>query len=310
MLTRLPDHGRYGYSPIHKRPDYSWPEGKRLAFHFATNIEIFAFGQGLGHAPAAVTPPPDHRGHAWRDYGLRVGSWNVFDMLDELQLPANHLVNSLMYNYAPDIMDRIRARGDEIIGHGRSNAERQGIMWEEDEAALIREVNDTFRRHEGKAPRAWMSPWMSHSTTTPDLLREAGYDILLDWPADDQPFWLNTRSGRMLSVPYPIEINDVPQMLNRQLTAVEFGQMIRDQFDMMIEMSIKRPLVMGVSTHMMVVGQPYRLKPLRDALQYIRNHPKADQVWFTRPSDIADHILALPEGTVPFIGAEDGWRQR
>ena len=173
MLTRLPDHGRYGYSPIHKRPDYSWPDGKRLAFHFATNIEIFAFGQGLGHAPAAVTPPPDHRGHAWRDYGLRVGCWNVFDMLDELQLPANHLVNSLMYNYAPDIMDRIRARGDEIIGHGRSNAERQGIMWEEDEAALIREVNDTFRRHEGKAPRAWMSPWMSHSTTTPDLLREA-----------------------------------------------------------------------------------------------------------------------------------------
>lgn len=215
-----------------------------------------------------------------------------------------------MYNYAPDIMDRIRARGDEIIGHGRSNAERQGLMWEEDEAALIREVNDTFRCHEGKARRAWMSPWMSHSTTTPDLLREAGYDILLDWPADDQPFWLNTRAGRMLSVPYPVEINDVPQMLNRQLTAVEFGQMIRDQFDTMLELSEKRPLVMGVSTHMMVVGQPYRLKPLRDALLYIRNHSKADQVWFTRPSDIADHVMALLEGTGPFIDSAAGWRQR
>ncbi len=114
----------------------------------------------------------------------------------------------------------------------------------------------------------------------------------------------------MLSVPYPIEINDVPQMLNRQLTAIEFGQMIRDQFDMMLELSEKRPLVMGVSTHMMVVGQPYRLKPLRDALLYIRNHPKADKVWFTRPSDIADHVLGLPEGTVPFVGAEQGWRPR
>lgn len=310
MLTRLPDHGRYGYSPINKRAAYDWPDGKRLAFHFATNIEIFAFGTGLGHAPAAVTPPPDHRGHAWRDYGLRVGAWNVFDMLDELALPANHLVNSLMYNYAPEIMDRIRLRGDEIIGHGRTNAERQGVLWQEEEADLIRQVTDTFVRHEGKAPRAWMSPWMSHSATTPDLLNEAGYDILMDWPADDQPFWMETRSGRMLSVPYPIEINDVPQMLNRQLTAVEFGQMIRDQFDMMIELSDKRPLVMGVSTHMMVVGQPYRLKPLREALQYIRNHPKADKVWFTRPSDIADHIKALPEGVVPFIPASQGWKGR
>jgi allantoinase len=131
MLTRLADHGRYGWSPIHTRPDYDWPGGRRLAFDFATNIEIFAFGTGLGDAPAAVTPPPDHRGHAWRDYGLRVSLWNVFEMPDELELPANHLVKSLMYNHAPDILDRIRERGDEIIGHGRTNAVRQGTLWEE-----------------------------------------------------------------------------------------------------------------------------------------------------------------------------------
>ena len=32
----------------------------------------------------------------------------------------------------------------------------------------------------------------------------------MDWPADDQPFWMTTRAGPMLSVPYSIEINDSP----------------------------------------------------------------------------------------------------
>jgi len=296
---KLPDHGRYDYSPAIARKDYSWPGGKRIAFHFATNIEIFAYGAGLGHAPAAVTPPPDHRGHAWRDYGLRVGAWNVFDMLDELKLPANHLVNSALYGNCDAILARIRKRGDEIIGHGRTNAERQGILWEEDEARLIKEATDTIRRAEGRAPRGWMAPWMSHSTVTPDLLKEAGYTFLMDWPADDQPFWMRTRSGPILSVPYPIELNDVPQMLNRQHTPGDFRQMIIDQFEMMLELSAKRPLVMGVSTHMMVVGQPYRLRQLREALRYIIGHKHADKVWFTRPGEIARFIHKLPPGIVP-----------
>ena len=161
MLTRLPDHGRYGYSPIEGRPDYSWPGGKRLALHFATNLEVFAYAQGLGHTPTIANPPlpqPDQRGHAWRDYGLRVGVFHLLDVLDRLGLPASHLVNSLLYNYAPEILDRVRARGDEIVGHGRTNAERQGTLWEDDEAALIREATETIRRHEGRRPRGWMSP--------------------------------------------------------------------------------------------------------------------------------------------------------
>ncbi len=45
---QLPHHDRYGYVPITQRPDYSWPDGRRLAVYFALNIEHFAFGAGLG----------------------------------------------------------------------------------------------------------------------------------------------------------------------------------------------------------------------------------------------------------------------
>ena len=86
-MLKLPGHGRYAYSPIVKRPDYTWPGGKRLAFYCALNVEHFSFGEGLGHTPTAPGPQPDVRNFGWRDYGLRVGIWRIFDLMDELDLP-------------------------------------------------------------------------------------------------------------------------------------------------------------------------------------------------------------------------------
>ena len=296
---RLPYHNRYSYSAIKNRPTYNWPEGKKLALYIGINIEHFAFGTGLGHSVSAELPPPDPRTFAWRDYGNRVGVWRIFDLLDQLGLPAAHLVNSTIFDYAPEILSSIKARGDEIIGHGRTNAERQGQLWEEDEARLIAYVRDQIERHSGQRARGWMGPWMSQSHVTPDLLKEAGFEFLMDWPADDQPLWMKTRSGPIMSVPYPLEINDSPQLLVRRHTAVQFEEMIIEQFEEMLDQSEQQPLVCGIALHTMVVGQPYRLRSLRRALQHIVNHPNRDKVWFTRPGEIYNHCAALPAGTMP-----------
>ena len=297
---KLPHHGRCNYIPITKRPDYTWPGGKRLAVHFALNIEHFAFGKGDGTmVPTAETPPPDHRNFCWRDYGLRVGVWRIFDLFDDLCVPAHHLVNSALYDYCPEIFERIRERGDEVIGHGRTNSERQGLLWEDDEARLIAEVTEAITRHEGKQPRGWMGPWMSQSYVTPDLLKEAGYKYMMDWPLDDQPVWLRTRSGPILSVPYPLEINDAPQMIQRRHAPEEFTQMVVDQFEQLLKQSDEQPLVFGVSLHAQVVGQPYRLRQIERALRYIVEHKLRDKVWLTRPGEIAAYIESLPDGTVP-----------
>jgi peptidoglycan/xylan/chitin deacetylase (PgdA/CDA1 family) len=300
---RLPHHERYDYSALPTRPNYSWPDGKRLAVYLGINIEHFAFGTGLGHAVSTELPHPDPRTFSWRDYGNRVGVWRLFDLLDELSLPACHLVNTTIFEYAPEILAPIKARKDEIIGHGRTNAERQGQMWEEDEARLIAQVRDAIAEHGGRPPRGWMGPWMSQSRVTPDLLKEAGFEFLMDWPCDDQPIWLRTRAGKLMSVPYPLEINDSPMMLVRHHTAVDFEQMIIDQFDEMIEQAERQPLVCGISLHTMIVGQPYRLRALRRALKHIVDHPRRDKIWFTRPGEIFDHCAGLAPGVVP--GSKD-----
>ncbi len=298
-MMRLKTHDRYRYSPISDRAHYEWPGGKRLAFYVAVNVEHFHFGEGLGHTPSYATPQPDVRNFAWRDYGLRVGIWRLFDLFDELQIPACLLVNSAVYDYAPQILERARARGDETVAHGRTNSERQGDFHEAAERALIAEATATITRHEGYPPRGWLGPWISETRVTPDLLKEAGYSYVLDWPLDDQPVWLATRAGPLLAMPYPVEINDAPAMLTRHHTAADFAGLIVDQFDEMLRQSARQPLVCAISLHTPVVGQPFRLAQLRRALQHIRTHVDSAHVWFTRPGEIADHVVSLPRGVVP-----------
>ena len=296
----LPRHARYDYSPITQRKDYSWPGGKRLAFCITTNLECFAFGKGRGHDNAKHGEPQTQRNYSWRDYGNRVGIWRFFDMFDELKLPAAHNTNSLLYDYAPQIFDAIRRRQDEIVAHGRTNAENlHDFKWEEDEARVIKDVTDTFTRFEGAAPKGWMGAGTYENPTTPDLLKEAGYQYLMDWPCDDQPIWMRTRAGPLLCVPYPAEINDSPAVIHRQHSAREFCDMIVDQFDEMIEQCAEEPLVCNISIHPYVFGQPFRLHPLCAALKHCVEHKLKDRVWWCKPADISDYCHTLPPGIIP-----------
>jgi peptidoglycan/xylan/chitin deacetylase (PgdA/CDA1 family) len=293
----LHTHGRYEYRPIHRRPDYSWPDGKRLAVYVALNLEHFAFGEGMGAELAPGGPQPDVLNYAWRDYGNRVGVWRLIDLFDSSKLPVAVLANTALYDHCPEVMAAFRARGDETVAHGRTNSQRQGVMSEAEERALITEVTATMTTADGKAPAGWLGPWISESRHTPDLLKEAGYHYLLDWCCDDQPLRFNTRSGPILSIPYPQEINDIPAIAVRRASAAEFADMIVDNFEEMLEQSGRQPLVFGIALHAYITGQPFRLRHLRRALAHISKH--RDHIWLTRPGQIAEYVERLPAATLP-----------
>ena len=90
-------------------------------------------------------------------------------------------------------------------------------------------------------------------------------------------------------------------MISRQETHRAFEEMIIDQFDEMLRLSEKYPLVMGVTCHPFVIAQPFRLASLRRALDHILKH--RDQIWVTTPGEIANHCASLPKGTIP--GSEE-----
>jgi allantoinase len=283
----LNDHGRYAYRPITQRADYTWPGGKRLAVYIGLNLEHFAFGEGLGAELAPGGPQPDILNYAWRDYGNRVGAWRMRDMFDALDMPVSVIANSAMYGYAPELLSAFRDRGDEIVGHGRTNSERQSVLDRGQEAELIAEATRILTQAERVAPKGWLSPWIAESLQTPDLLAEAGYGYTLNWCMDDQPVWMQTSAGRLLAIPYPQEVNDIPSIVARKDGAADFANMIIDNFDEMLDQSAEQPLVMGIALHPYLVGQPYRLRHLRRALDHIASH--RDDIWLTRSGAIFDY---------------------
>ncbi|NJL87696.1 MAG: polysaccharide deacetylase family protein [Leptolyngbyaceae cyanobacterium SM1_1_3] len=297
----LPSHKRYSYSPIVQRADYGWPEDRRLAVYIALNLEHFAFGEGLGAELAPGGPQPDVLNYAWRDYGNRVGVWRLLDLFAELGLPVAVLVNAAIYDYCPEVVAAFRDRGDEIVAHGRTNSERQSALSETEEKQLIADTTKTLTHHEGKPPQGWLGPWIAQSHQTLDLLQSAGYTYCLDWCCDDQPLWFKARQERLLAIPYPQEINDIPAIAVRRTSAAEFAEMIVDNFDEMLEQSQQQPLVYGIALHPYIVGQPFRLRHLRRALKHVAQQAErlSDRVWLTHPGAIADYVTSLPAGIVP-----------
>jgi peptidoglycan/xylan/chitin deacetylase (PgdA/CDA1 family) len=288
---RLPDAGRFPYRPITRRAAGRWPNGAGLAVYLGFNLEHFAFGEGLGARLGPPSPEPDVLNYAWREYGNRVGAWRCLELFDQLGLPAAALINTALYDHCPELVAACVARGDELVGHGHSNAERQGEWDEATERALLQRCRDRMRAESGQAPAGWLSPWISESRVTPDLLAETGYRYTLNWCHDDQPTPLRTRSGApLLSVPYPQELNDIPMIVTRQLDMQAFAQMIVDQLDEMLEQSRQVPLVMGIALHPYIVGQPYRLRHLRRVLQRIAVERDRGAIWMTTPGAIADHM--------------------
>ena len=115
-MIRFPEFKRFPFSPIRHRPKFQWPGGKTLACYIALNLEHFIFGKG-GVDFDRTSPVPNLRSYLWREYGNRVGVWRILDLFDELNFPMGVIVNTAVYDHAPQIMEAHRARGDEIIGH-------------------------------------------------------------------------------------------------------------------------------------------------------------------------------------------------
>jgi peptidoglycan/xylan/chitin deacetylase (PgdA/CDA1 family) len=286
---------RFSYQSIRQRTQYRWPGDRQLAVYVALNVESYSLGEGLIEELLPAGPQPDVLNYSWCEYGNRVGVWRILDLLEELHLPVTLLVNSALYATAPDIIGAFRRRGDEIACHGRTNGERQGGLTREAEAALIAEATEKLTQQEGRHPGGWLSPWISETHATPDLLKAAGYRYMLDWCCDDQPIWCNTEAGPLLAVPYPQEINDSSTIIGRYVTAPDFAGMIVDQFDEMLEQSRTQPLVMGIALHSHISGQPFRLRHLRRALRHIADRSHGH--WLTSAGAIAQHI----EHVVPAI---------
>ncbi|GAB7069460.1 polysaccharide deacetylase family protein [Mycobacterium hodleri] len=282
----------YPYTPLTARPRGTWPNGARLAVVVCVGVESYRFGDGHTEDVLADVPAPDLVNTAWRDYGNRVGAFRLFDLLGRLGIPPTVLLNTDVYDEAPDVVEAARKVFAEIVGHGRSNSDSLSGMAPEAERTYLTDVADRIRAEEGQAPGGWSSPWLSHTPATLNLLVDSGYDYLLDLRLDDQPVWLRTESGPLLSIPYAAELNDSSTMVGRSVSARDFADMVDDEFAELHAAAAHTPLVMSVVLHSFISGVPFRLRAVGRALERIA---AAEGVWLTTPRQIHRAVVECPE---------------
>lgn len=275
---------RYGYSALPGRPGGRWPGGRRLAVYVALGVEHYRFGEGESEDLLPGVPAPDLVNAAWRDYGNRVGAFRVLDRLARFGIPPTVLLNTLVYDTAPEVTAAARRAGAEVVAHGVSNSDSLARMGADEETAYLAAVARSIEHHEGSPPQGWSSPWLAQTGRTPDLLAAAGYRYLLDLRMDDQPVWLATEGEPLLAIPYALELNDSSTVVGRQASAAEFGDMVVDEFEELLEAAQEQPLVMSVVVHSYISGVPFRLRQLSRALAHIAT--RADDVWLTQPRHI------------------------
>lgn len=271
------------YQPIGDRPALPLPDEARVAVWIVMNVEHFTFGQ-LGTAiQPHLTSSPEIANYGWRDYGNRVGIWRLFDLFAELEIPVTAAVNGEICTFYPQIMTGIQHCGWEVMAHGINNSTGHSGMAPQAEADLIAKTLDLLQTTTGQRPQGWLTPGFSITEQTFDLLHQAGIYYTADWVNDDQPFWYPVTHGRLLAIPYTIEANDITLCLSARLTGEEFGRALIDQFDQLWLDGETQPRTMAIGLHPFIVGQPLRMRYLKEALMHIKIRPA---VWMTTGAEI------------------------
>jgi allantoinase len=280
------EHGRFDYSPIIDRKPLRWPDGARVAVWVIPNIEFFYFDRpGVTSSGGGVHSNPDVMNFSWRDYGTRVGIWRMMDVMERHGVKGTVALNSDVCQKFPRIIEEGNKLGWEWMGHGTTNSVLLNAQPEADERAIIRETVETIAKRTGKAPKGWLGPGLSETPNTLDILAEQGIEYVGDWVNDEQPYPMKVKSGAMLSMPYSIELNDIPNFLAHNRTGEEFARQICDQFDGLYEDGAKTGRVMAICLHPFLIGHPHRSKYFAQALAHITSRR---EVWVTTGGAIAD----------------------
>ena len=293
------DHEHYDWSPMNTRGILRWPDDARLALSVVVALEHMEWLPPEGSFQAdnlaggsAARPFPDYARVSHRDYGHRVGIYRVLDVLERHGVRPTVALDAMTAANYPYLVRHCLDRGCEIIGHGISVSRMiTGNMAEQEERDYIRESLDALTQATGEAPAGWMGPEYGESERTPRLLAEAGIRYLCDWANDEQPYPLKTPEGELYALPVMLELDDVVAMAHRKVTIDRYSAMLREGFDGLYADGADNGRALVLSLHPWLIGQPFRIGILDDALAHMT---RRQGVWAASGTEVVEWYRTHP----------------
>jgi allantoinase len=270
MTSPMLPRERVDYSAIVDRAPLKLPGGARVVFWTIVNLEVWDISKPM--ARQVLAPPtgqvylPDVPNWSWHEYGMRVGVWRFFDLFKRRKIAPTLAINARVCEDYARVAEEAKKDGWEFMGH---SYEQGPIHKEPDQAAMIARSLDTLERFTGKRPVGWLGPGLTETLETPDLLAAAGVKYIGDWVYDDEPTVIRTANGPLVTLPYTMELNDIPMMAVQHHESDYLLKRTIDQFDRLYAEGKDRAKIISLAIHPYLSGQPHRIKYLETIYDYV-----------------------------------------
>jgi allantoinase len=265
---------RCDYSAIVDRPPLKLPGGARIVVWTIVNLEVWDISKPMARQvlPAPTGQPllPDVPNWAWHEYGMRVGVWRFFDLYRRLGIEPSLSINARVCEDYPRVAQEAKDLGWEFMGH---SYEQGPIHKEPDQRAMIHRSLNVLEKFTGKRPVGWLGPGLTQTYETPELLAEAGIKYIGDWVYDDEPTVIRTAKGPLVTLPYTVELNDIPMMIVQHHDSDHLLKRSTETFDRLYEEGGQRAKFMAIAIHPYISGQPFRIKYLEQIYDYVNRLP-------------------------------------
>lgn len=285
---------RAPYSAIVDRPPLKLPDGARVVVWSIVNLEVWDIARPMARQvlppPTGQTLLPDVPNWGWHEYGMRVGVWRFFRMFERLGIRPSLAVNARVCDDYERVAAAARDGGWEFMGHVW---DQMPIHKVEDQRAMIHRSLDRIESFTGRRPRGWLGPGLTQTLDTPELLAEAGVRYIGDLVWDDEPCAIHTAKGELVTLPYTVELNDIPAMLVQHHESPYWAVRCRDSFDRLYQEGAERAKIMAIAIHPYISGQPHRIRYLEEVYDHLAGH---EGVVFWNGEQILDWWRAAQRG--------------
>lgn len=265
---------RHEFSAIVDRPPMKLPGDARIIVWTIVNYEVWDISRPMARqvipAPTGQVLLPDVPNWSWHEYGMRVGAWRFYELYKRLGLRPTLSINARVCLDYARVAAEARDAGWEFMGHAY---EQMPIHKVEDQRAMIHRSMDVLEKFTGSRPVGWLGPGLTQTYETPDILAEAGVRYIGDWVYDDEPTVIRTANGPLVTLPYTVELNDIPMMIVQHHESEYWKRRCCDQFDRLWQEGAERPRIMSMAIHPYISGQPHRIKYLEQIYDHINSHP-------------------------------------
>lgn len=273
------------------KPDWLWPNGKRIAVVFNICLEAWSDGKAPGISPMGNPLPAgvlDTMAISWAAYGVEVGIHRLMEAFARHGARASVITNAVIAERSPATVRAVADAGHEVASHSYAMDVVPALLSDEDERDTIDRCTALLEQASGRKIAGWLSPRGTSKPSTPGRLAAAGYRWYGDVFDADLPRVSEHGNNKIVAIPLSYDVNDMPSM--------KYGhppRLMLEAFDEVIEIARaggSELRLIDVTSHAHIFGH-HRGAHFYERI--IERAMRAPDVWVGTRAQVADHVLSV-----------------